>query len=307
MIKINESDKKLIQNLAVRFATAVWLEVGTRKLIEIDQKNRTASPNVCASHDYTDANMTMYQVIEGAMLRGDISCIINKNDADCLQSRVWDYTKAVGFCRLRGIRSIQDQRLAAVRVEQVDNELRITQPTHSEPVLVVADYWGDNPRLQVMIYEADGSDEPVLKVRFTPEGKMKEVALTNTDGRRIPVFDDRHDTPWSKERDWNPACREGDLLLMPSGQYGEVMRLQDRYYNYEDYVRYDDIYQVAKRLIGSRTGKQIRRAVSEIDDLWNDNPLTVATTDPADLSIVPEDTTELPDPELILNSRHVAS
>lgn len=288
----------------------MWLEVGTRNLIEIDHKNRTTTSGVCASHDYADANMTMNRVFKNSGLK---EVDILRCSADDLEmwDRVWDYTKAVGFCRLRGIRGHNDSRYPDVgaKIEQVDNELRITQPTHSNPVIVAADYWGNNPRLQVMIYEADGSDEPVLKIRFTPDGKIHEVACNQLGSSALVILDDRHDTPWSKERDGNPPCRSGDLLLMPSGQYGEVMRLRKRYDNYEEYVFYDAIYQVAKRLIESHTGKQIHGAASQIqiDDMWDNDPLTVATTDPADMSIVPEDTTGLPDPERILNFRETTS
>jgi hypothetical protein len=219
---------------------------------------------------------------------------------------VWDYAKAVGFCRLRGIRGYEEYPSVMPTCELVDDEFRVTQPTHAEPVIVAADYWGHNPRLQLLIYEADGSGEPVVKVRLTPSGKIQEISVEGNhaaSGNIKAFFDDRPDTPWAMERDRNPACRGGDLLKMPSGQYGEVMRLRDRYDSYEDYVRYDTIYQVAKRLIESVHDVRITGPVpgDAIEQLWNENPLTVATTDPTDMSIVPEDETELPDPEHILN------
>jgi hypothetical protein len=301
---MHSTDKKLIKSLAARFATTMWWEVGTRSLIAIDTKNRTAAPGVCASHDFTDANMVMNEVFVTSAL-GDMAKMPLNTDLIELWARVWNYTKAVGFCRLRGIRGLAESGYQDVgaKIEQVDDELRITQPTHSEPVIVAADYWGHNPRLQVMIYEADGSGEPALKVRFTPEGKIREVVCCQLGAGVLVIMDDRHDTPWSNERDGNPACRKGDLLLMPSGQYGEVMRLRERYDNYEDYVRCDTIYQVAKRLHESRTGEQVRGMLDGVivKALWRENPLTASTTDTTDMFIVPEDTTELPDPELILN------
>jgi len=298
MHKIDDTDKKLIQNLAKKFATALWLEVGTRTLIKIDQDNRTANPGVCTSHDYVDSNMVMAQVFTNAGMDN-----LATHDRYEMWNMVWDYAKTVGFCRLRGIHSLENDPATLVKVEHVDSELQITQPTHTEPVIVAADYWGNNPRLQVMIYEAAGSDEPVVKIRFTPDGKVQELMVDQKGavGVAQTYFDDSPYTPWSLERDDSPACRAGDLLQMPSGQFGEVMRLRKRYANYEEYVRYDAIYQVARRLNNS-AGSNVDFGEGALQILWAANPLTVATTDPADLSIVPEDRTELPDPELILNS-----
>jgi len=308
MHKIDDTDKKLLKTLAVRFATALWLEVGTRNLIKIDQDNRTARPGVCASHDHTDTNMLLHQVFENA----GMATLRQPRNTEGMEmwNMVWDYAKAVGFCRLRGIRAhgYFDFRDNGVTVEHVDSELRIIQPTHAEPVIVAVDYWGNNPRLQVMVYEAAGSDEPVVKIRFTPEGKIQEVSVNQPSaaGKIKAFFDDRPDTPWALERDDSPACRAGDLLLMPSGQFGEVMRLRKRYSNYEEYVHYDAIYQVARRLNNS-AGSNVDFGEGALEILWAANPLTVATTDPADLAIVPEDRTELPDPDLILNSIETTS
>jgi hypothetical protein len=307
MHKIDDTDKKLIKNLAEKFATALWAEVGTLALIKIDQDNRTANPGVCASHDFTDANVVMHKVLVDSGIGEGIGEAANqplRRQMFEFWDNVWTYAKTVGFCRLRGIRGHGsfDFRDNGVTVEHVDSELRIIQPTHTDPVVVAVDYWGNNPRLQVMVYEAAGSDEPVVKIRFTPDGKVQELMVDQKSavGGARTYFDDRPDTPWALERDDSPACRAGDLLLMPSGQFGEVMRLRKRYANYDEYVHYDSIYQVARRLNNS-AGSNVDFGEGALEILWAANPLTVATTDPTDLSIVPEDRTELPDPEQVLN------
>lgn len=301
--KMDSTGKKLIQTLAKRFAYAMWMEVGTRRLIEIDQKNDSAShrtSKVCASHHYADSNMTMNQVFKDSGL-GDASQP-HMHDRDELWEMVWNYTKAVSFCRLRGIRHDDDYPTIRPACRLAGEEMLIDLPGIVDmPVIVAVDYYGTNPRMQIMHYESD-NDEPQVHVRYDAAGKIQEVEIANGD-----IVVTRGDLPriqgtWLVTRDSLAACKEGDLLKMPSGQFAEVMRLQNRYPDYDSYVRYDEVYQVAKRLLESRTGTQIRGMLpgTAIGDLWVKNPLTAATTDPSDMSLVLEDKSELPDPAVVL-------
>lgn len=293
----NSTDDKLIKTLATRYATAMWVELGTRNLQRIDQVNNLSNKPGCESHRHTDPNVLLAQVFKDSLQIDVPSELPNLSlETRLLWDAVLDYTRAVGFCRLRGIRTETpaEEPLLAL----VGRDLQITPPGLPEiddlpaPIVVGIDYYGRNPRLQVMHYDLN-EEEPQVVVRYTQEGKVQEVLIA--DGV-VTVTEDTRETSWDTDRDANPACRPGDLLLMPSGQFGEVMYLRTRYAdNIEQFRDYDRCYGVLSRLDGHPASATRQQIYTSIEQAWDVNPLTVGTTDPTDFSVVPVSKEELPD------------
>lgn len=163
------------------------------------------------------------------------------------------------------------------------------------PLSVELDYWGRNPRLQVLCRNhGDPEGEPAACVRYDANGKVVEVVLTDPDivvrNEAITrLWGPDWDTAWEIERDANPPCRAGDMLRCPSGDVGEVMRLRDRYEgDIETFRDYSETYGVLARLDYHPGASKRRGVFTSIEQAWDVNPLTVATVHPSDLSLVPE-------------------
>jgi hypothetical protein len=225
-----------------------------------------------------------FGVPDGFLLKG------KSPEMELLWYSVLSYTRKKGFCKLRGIR---DSILLGSRPEVIakDAGIEIPLPKQADaldPVFISADQWGRRNLLQMLCYES-GNDEPTVRVRYNEQGKVMEVLAS--EGVTLLVEGQYKDSEWEKERDANPDCRPGNLLRMPSGQIGEVIRLQDRYDNdFESFVGYSNTYGVWQRLDPYPGAANRKSLYVSLEDAWEANPLTVSTTDPSDFSLVPEET-----------------
>jgi hypothetical protein len=296
-----------VRKIARAFACLVAEFVGLHTL-RIDALNRTASPGVCASHDYCDANVFMQQALLDVT---GIDAAAELPDMSELTAKLWDYswryTKLIGFHRLSAVRGCPDSPPEDFTADyQMSNRaMVVTLPTapvsdESGPILIDLDYWGRNPHLQVLCRSYGADEEPAVCVRYDKDGKVVEVVISEdvlvvhnsgfeTGRRPLRVHRGEGYTPWEIERDANPVCMDGDQLQMPSGLTATVMRLRDRYDNdIEAFRDYDETYGILARLDSYPASNPRHQCLFSVEQAWEVNPLTAGTTDPADFSIVSE-------------------
>ena len=65
------------------------------------------------------------------------------------------------------------------------------------------------------------------------------------------------------------------IVKCDSGEFGVQQNLQEIYDNYQDFLIFDSLFNITKRL-GYKDSKS----------LWNDNPLVQGSTNPKDFKIV---------------------
>jgi|TARA_R110001583_G_C5603609_1_gene404711 hypothetical protein len=82
--------------LATEFHSTMgeWFADELATLIEIDAENATRDDSSCASHDYCDANMAMFEAFTAVYYRDPD--MTSQPDLD-LMNAAWDETKANGF------------------------------------------------------------------------------------------------------------------------------------------------------------------------------------------------------------------
>jgi hypothetical protein len=303
----------LARKIARTFACLVAEYVGVNTL-RIDALNRFASPSICHSHDFCDANVFMQQAIldvtgiDAAAELPEMSELTRK-----LWDTAWRYTKLIGFHRLSALRGNPDAPpedfTAAYQLDY--RALAVTLPTapvdeESGPILIDLDYWGRNPHLQVLCRNQGLDEEPAVCVRYDQHGKVVEVVINHDvlvvhnagyeEGRRsLRVHRGTGDTPWEIEREANPVCMAGDKLQMPSSQVADVMRLRDRYANdIEQFRAYDATYGILARMDGYPDSDPRHQVYASIEQAWEVNPLTAGTAYPDDFSTVTEQSRPTP-------------
>ena len=295
-----------VRKIARAFACLVAEYVGLHTL-SIDVFNRTASPGVCHSHDFCDANVFMQQALLAVT---GIDAAAELPEMSELTAKLWDYswryTKLIGFRRLSAVRGCPDMPPEDIRTEYstANRCMTITLPTappleeDAYPLDVELDYWGRNPHLQVLCRNhGDAGGEPAVCVRYDSDGKVSEVLIGNnqilvvTSAPRatLKMYSGTGDTPWETEREANPVCMDGDKLKMPSGLTADVMRLRDRYDNdIEAFRAYDETYGTLARMDGYPGSNPRHQVYTSIEQAWDVNPLTAGTMEPSDFSTVPE-------------------
>ena len=79
-------------------------------------------------------------------------------------------------------------------------EMHIRLPGASGDITVYGDWWGDcNKRFQLVVTDSDTSDEPILHIRFGPDGRLAEILA---DQNVIDLIrTEQQPSPWMAERD----------------------------------------------------------------------------------------------------------
>lgn len=281
-----------VVDLAREFARLLLVAVGLQDLREVDARNRAEpSPNVCHSHDFCDANVFMDEAHD-TVLGWSVAARLPAADT-ALWDLAWEYAKLAGFVRLAVVKGTPDVQAEVIRTAVTADsggELRVRMRLPGmtlddfELPLIDLDFYGRDPRLQIVIHGAE-MDEPAVHVRFDGAGRVVEVLLGDPDvlvRKAYPYPHHLDATPslWEEERDANPPCAAGERLRCPSGQIGTVMRLRDRYASVDELRTYDETYGILERL-----GKDVYNSAEQA---WDIDPLTVGTANPADFSFVPE-------------------
>lgn len=295
---------KTVSTVARAFACLVADEIGAVKAAIVDELNRSSRLDVCCSHDFCDANVFMRQAIHDVTgsFPDTEETSLNCGTTDTLWNLAWCYAKHVGFSRLSLVRGMPDYPPEDINYSLAVRTLTVSLPGLPEPegfpLDIELDYCGRNPHLQVLCRERDSAEgEPTVCVRYNSDGKVVEVLIGSPDILIVGDFDNAKvkvhrgtgDTPWEIEREANPVCQAGDRLKMPSGQIAEVMRLRDRYDNdIAQFRAYDETYGILNRLDGYPDSDPRHQVYDSIEQAWEINPLTAATTDPSDCSCVPE-------------------
>ena len=295
-----------VRKIARAFACLVAEYVGLHTL-QIDARNRFASPSVCHSHDFCDANVFMQQAFLDVT---GVDAAAELPEMSELTAKLWDYswryTKLIGFHRLSAVRGCPDMPPEGIRTEYstANRTMTVTLPTappleeDAYPLDIELDYWGRTPHLQVLCRNhGDEEGEPAVCVRYDRDGKVVEVIIGDPkvlvvgdfDVTRVRTHKGTGDTPWEIEREANPVCMDGDKLKMPSGLTADVMRLRDRYDNdIEAFRAYDETYGILARLDSYPASDPRHQCFFSIEQVWDANPLTAGTVEPSDFSIVPE-------------------
>ena len=301
-----DPETKPVRKIARVFARLVAEHVGDKTAL-IDRLNLTGPVSVCASHDYCDSNVFMAEALQ------DVTGLDAASELPEMSERTrklwdysWRYTKLIGFHRLSALRGDPDSPPEDIAVDYslAERAMTVTLPTAPPledgafPLDIELDYCGRNPHLQVLCRNhGDAEGEPAVCVRYDQDGKVVEVIIGDPkvlvvgdfDVTRVRTHKGTGDTPWEIEREANPVCMDGDKLKMPSGQVADVMRLRDRYDNdIEEFRAFSNTYGILARM-DSYPGSGPRHQVYDsIEQAWEINPLTAATTDPSDCSCVPE-------------------
>lgn len=301
-----DPETKPVRKIARAFACLVAEYVGLNTL-EIDRLNRQARIDICASHDFCDSNVFMRQALLDVT---GIDAAAELPDMSELTRKLWDYswcyTKLIGFHRLSQVRGQPDFPPDVLQVEHslAQQSLSITLPTapvndESGPIIIDLDYWGRDPHLQVLCRNQGLDEEPAVCVRYDKDGKVVEVVINDdvmvvhnagfeTGRRPLRVHRGNGETPWEIEREANPVCMEGDKLKMPSGLTADVMRLRDRYDDIEQFRAYAETYGILERMDGYPGSDPRHQVYTSVEQVWEVNPLTAGTTDPADFSTTSE-------------------
>lgn len=84
-------DTELVVKLAEGFSRRLRKELSRATLAEVNRRNRSNPPGVCASHDFCDANEPMGAAAESL----GVDPMTDKGSA--VWSRAWDIAKACNF------------------------------------------------------------------------------------------------------------------------------------------------------------------------------------------------------------------
>jgi hypothetical protein len=95
----NPTEDQRIDALARRFATQICCDIDTDDMPTVIAKNKVADENVCHTHDYIDANMSMWCALEdlGYVKADDNGEFLNSDDGCDLFNAAWNKAKDANF------------------------------------------------------------------------------------------------------------------------------------------------------------------------------------------------------------------
>lgn len=94
------NDAEAARELANNFSVIIRESFSRSELREINERNKTNPPNICATHDFCDANMVMHEAwvqVFGGHEDGGLAIDCNNEKQCATWNRAWALAKAAQF------------------------------------------------------------------------------------------------------------------------------------------------------------------------------------------------------------------